>query len=608
MGRRALRACRVAFWLVLLSAVSAWAQPRPATGVHVAAPLVAPPVGGLNCGDATTRCVPSEYATIDACWEAANAGDTCLVSAGTYAEVPTSTRNGTSGNTITFVASGTVTMCGWTFTSNSYIRVIGFTITRSPCGGANNLVQFNTTNSFLEFWNNEFTGTQGSAFAPNATPTNNFIVFGNEFHHIAETSGNQEMIVLEGDNNFVAYNSIHDIAYLAVNITGGSDNRFYNQYMYNIHAAGGPNHPDCYFFGNAPGFPFNRNLFESSFCIGLPTNGDSKWIQYSNAQVGASNSSYTVVRREVAHNHGSGYGANQANTANISWMSLYQNTEVEGIRFTGSTTGYNFLANDNGAAQIDHSYFHNNLLWEAWAESITTNVRGFFFQGTPGNESFDYNLGYDPDGSVTFVAPWTDQAHPRTNVNPLLTNVAADDFTLSSSSSAAFGTAGPLTTTSGSGTGTTFNVQTGFGRIFFGDNTSISQYGGNLVVGDVLCVGTDIVQVSSIATDAITVTSSFTWANGDPVYFGDDCSPDIGAFPYKAGGYTITATYVNSGGTVTTTPNDISLVRFVICYSDGVPYAVDNASPYTCPSPSGTLAVRVYPLYANTPRWVVATP
>jgi hypothetical protein len=115
------------------------------------------------------------------------------------------------------------------------------------------------------------------------------------------------------------------------------------------------------------------------------------------------------------------------------------------------------------------------------------------------------------------------------------------------------------------------------------------------------------VQISSIAGDAITTTTSFTWANGESVYFGADTTPDIGAYPYKAGGYTLTATYTNTAGAITVTPSDASLVRWVVCFNDGLPTVVDNSSPFTCSGITGTAAVYVYPLFASTTLRVTAT-
>ena len=92
-----------------------------------------------------------------------------------------------------------------------------------------------------------------------------------------------------------------------------------------------------------------------------------------------------------------------------------------------------------------------------------------------------------------------------------------------------------------------------------GAERQTSQYDGNLTAGDVITVGTETVTVASVSGDAITVTSSFTWATGDPVYLAATTTPDVGAYPYKAGGYGLSASYALSGGTVTVTPSDASL-------------------------------------------------
>src|SRR3989344_469104 len=50
-----------------------------------ASPPPAPPPSPPECSAANVRCVPSEYATLQACANAAVAGDTCLIYAGSYA-------------------------------------------------------------------------------------------------------------------------------------------------------------------------------------------------------------------------------------------------------------------------------------------------------------------------------------------------------------------------------------------------------------------------------------------------------------------------------------------------------------------------------------------
>ena len=147
----------------------------------------------------------------------------------------------------------------------------------------------------------------------------------------------------------------------------------------------------------------------------------------------------------------------------------------------------------------------------------------------------------------------------------------------------------------------------GGGGFFRGDNIAINQYGGSLVAGDTITVGTETVQIASISGDAITVTEPFTWADGEPVYLGTDTTPDIGAYPFKSDGFSLSATYAINEGNVTVTPNDSSLIRFVVCYENNIPTTVDNSSPYTCSVGSGSLEVRVYPIYASKTLYVAAT-
>lgn len=94
-----------------------------------------------DCGTTAIRCVPSEYATIQLCANAAVAGDTCLVDIGTYDEVVTPLNSGTAGNPITYkavtdcVSDNGATVAGscakvrrWLI-GDDYIVVQGFEVT-----------------------------------------------------------------------------------------------------------------------------------------------------------------------------------------------------------------------------------------------------------------------------------------------------------------------------------------------------------------------------------------------------------------------------------------------------------------------------------------------
>ena len=135
-----------------------------------------------------------------------------------------------------------------------------------------------------------------------------------------------------------------------------------------------------------------------------------------------------------------------------------------------------------------------------------SNVKVFMAESGASIKGADYNLAYTPDNTPSYTAPWTSQANERSNVNPRFVDHASDNFTLGAAAAG-----GPLTTVTGSGTGTTFSVATGGGGFFRGRNASLSQYGGNLAAGDVITVGNNTVTIASVSGDAITVTSSFTW-------------------------------------------------------------------------------------------------
>ena len=316
-----------------------------------------------------------------------------------------------------------------------------------------------------------------------------------------------------------------------------------------------------------------------------------------------------LFRRNVWHNFTGpvGGGGDTAETVGIQNTRLVNETHVDNVLGIGSAP-YDVVVRNIGAtgAPINSSWYFNNINDNTWSSGLTTNIQVFSVGNTPWAEwtGANYNLAFEEGVTLGFAANWTNQANEQSNVDPVFVDKANDDFRLQVTSGA-IGNAGPLTATSGTGTGTTFSVAAGGGGFFRGPNADIAQYGGNLTEGDAIGIGSDCRTVVSVSGDNITVDSSFTWADAEPVYYGCDTTPDIGAYPYKAGGYTLSATYAG-GATKTITPNDASLVRFVVCYDSNAPYEVDNSSPYTCAAPSGTFSARVYPRYASQTLWAEA--
>jgi hypothetical protein len=114
---------------------------------------------GSNGNTGTTNDAGGAWLTIDYAADHVAAGDVIRVQAGTYEERVSPGVEGTDvDNTVTFVADGLVTMCGFDFPAGSdYTRVIGFTIDTdagSCSGSLGGIVLASGVHTHLEFWNN----------------------------------------------------------------------------------------------------------------------------------------------------------------------------------------------------------------------------------------------------------------------------------------------------------------------------------------------------------------------------------------------------------------------------------------------------------------------
>jgi hypothetical protein len=556
---------------------------------------------GNNGNSGTSDSAGGAWRTIDYAADHVSAGDVVRVQAGTYAEFVTPGVNGSSVNSmVTFVASGTVQMGGWALNNNSYIRIIGFLMDTTTGGGAirNACVDVTGTCSYMEFWHNTMRNAVGNGIRCNIGGRfDKSLIIGNIISEIGATSDGSAMgITLRGDDDLVGYNEIYN-SYPDGFGMYGDRVRYLGNYAHGLNETLG-GHSDLFQTGsgyNPDGW--EQNLIEGTFQVAVGNTGDEHTAQISYGQ-GTIQQAFTqnIFRRNVWHNVSTGtIGINQTSSGPITHTFIYNNTTAQANR-NQPTTRYGYTI--YGAGTSD-TFIFNNLEYESWGSAATANLDVFYVTG---RYMIDYNLAYDPNGPVAFAVPFSTQAHPRGNVNPQFIDFANDNFRLGANSGA-INSGGPLTSvTSASGSGTTFAVSdAGF---FRGDNTALSQYGGNLVVGDTITVGTDVVTVSSITGNNITVTTSFTWSQNDPVYFGNDTTPDIGAYPGNHVPLTSMAISTN-GNTYTVTPNGDT--RWVVFFQDGIPHAVDNSAPYTATISGATVTIRAYPLYASKQLSVTAT-
>jgi hypothetical protein len=567
---------------------------------------------GNDGNDGLANTFEGAWRTIDWAADHVSPGDVVRVQAGTYAERVSPGVSGEAENPITFVASGGVTFCGMDISNRNYVRVIGFTIDTNAgtCTKSNRAVAVSGTNTGLEFWNNSirdanYAGIGSGSYSDRA---HNFLVIGNTFTSIG---GLGSAIALRGNNSLFAYNEVAGLDPDAF-LVDGTYNRWLNNYIHNLVDTSG--HSDV-FQSNSSSLGLSYNLFEANFAVGSGNLADEHGVLLQNqSAMSCSTGTCGVVtenlfRYNVWHNISGGViGVDQATVAPITNTRQVHDTIIDAMR-TAPSAPYGVVFNGLGIT----AYLHNNLNYRAWGSAVTSQVQVFFATNGASIKAADYNLAYTPNNTPTYTTPWVTQTHAFSNLNPSFVDYPSQNFTLAETSNA-IGVGGPLTRVSGSGTGTTFYVAAGGGGFFRGPNNGVKQYGGKLAGGDVITVGTTTRTVASVSGDAITVTSPFTWANGDSVYLGASTRPDIGAYPYRSGGLRLTARYTVANGFVTVTPSDISLVRFMVCYDDGIPTTVINSSPYICAAGNETVDVRVYPRYPSkllsipALEWTLAAP
>lgn len=556
---------------------------------------------GNNGNLGTSNTAGGAWQTITFATDSVTAGDTIRVQGDedgeNYAETATPSDSGTSGNPVTLVADGRVTTCGLSFTGQNYIRVIGFRMdgSLSGCTLVASRVLMTGTNVGLEFWNNIFLNGQHIWKVNAATDRcTSCIIIGGSISKNADTFGAaSNAITITGDDSYVGYVALSEINYLGI-VSAGVRGRFLNNTFAGFLQIGG-SHPDFYFPANNNTLGWSRNLIEGNYGIGTVTSIDNKVMHMSNGST--ADWADNVWRGSVFYNMGSGFFSvyDGASGGAVERTHFYNHTIVNCNRAVASNPRCGNFSDQFGPPVS--ATIRNHIFSQAWSDNITTGIDVWFDSFTAVTDA-DYNLADDPDGSVTFAASWLAQANELSNVDPGFVAFGTD-FTLQSGSLAR-GAGGHLTNAVGAGVSSTeLTVTSGTGGMVFGDNSAnLPQYGGKLVPGDFIMVGSTQAQVASVSGDVITLAAPISWSDGASIYWGTSTTIDLGAYPYKAGGYELNATYAGSS-TKTITPNDASLVRMVVCFSDSVPYEIDNATPFTCTAPAGEFSATVYPRYAG---------
>lgn len=512
------------------------------------------------------------------------AGDTVRVRVGSgYSASISPAVAGTLNSPINVVSDtplGTTVTGQWSFGSgDNYIRVIGFI-----CDGEELRNPFILSScEGVEIWDNRIVNASQDGIRVSATSgtyANKTVVIGNTFSNCLS-----RITQFDGTNNFISFNKGYanpqDLHYVF-----GKRSWWLNNTGWSTNSTVG-DHIDFFQTGQNDDHGLHNVTFEGSLYVDDATAMEHHhFINFSNEGTTSIMNTIRFRRNAMLRIGTLPYGIYNV-TLPINRIKIIHDSMYQGNRYVGSAnTTYGILFDGDGPAELDETGVHNTIAWKIWGGNVTTPILWL------DPDSSDYNLGYDPDASRTFGNPFASEPNSIANQDPDFADPSNLDLQLQASSPA-IGAAGPLATvTSASDTGDTFVVDDA--SWFQDTGATLDQYGGVLVAGDFITVGTDVRQIVTIVSNTITVSTNLTWANGDAVFWGTDTTPDMGAYPYSATDHTPGGTYSVSGTTITALPT--GSFRYVILYADGIPVKIDDSSPYNYTG-SGTLTAKVAALY-----------
>jgi len=484
-----------------------------------------------------------DYATIQACARAAQAGDTCMVFAGAYDETPSLKNSGSPGNPITFsVNSGDcVKVTGFNLNSVSYVTLgtpnaprctngsfsySGFEVTGGQITWRkiNNVIIQNNymhdtsdicmkgpgsnlswgASTYVYVLNNIFTvcGTIGAGLAGGMQiEGNHWLIDGNTFSHV------EDGIYLYGAYMVLRNNTFGPL--LAADYT--------------------TQHPDGVESTCTRGrdYPLQHMLYENNTTIDWGASNAHAFLLRDPESCGQTSN---VIRFSQFIQLGEGWISNESNSTS----ELIYNNSVENTQASAAAKEFSdlvFTKGDTGANVI------NNAIANSWR----TNDRDYciYLDGSS-QAGFveNHNLCFLSGWTGSWQQPYSGYTYSRTDIfnkDPKFVN-ASSDLHLNAGSPA-IGAGGPLTTAVGSGASSTSLTVANAG--FFSDG-----YGITGVQPDWIRIGASTTaQIASVnySANVITLASPASWPSGASIYLYKNsngalvlngANPDIGAYPF----------------------------------------------------------------------------
>jgi len=560
----------------------------------------------LGASDSNSGSRDAPWLTIQHAADALQPGDTVFIAAGIYEERVQMNVSGGAGNPITFKAEENTIVRGFRVEDQSNLRIIGFEITHQGSNAQYEGIRLVRADG-IEILDNYIHHTYDlGIWTYHAGASNDNVIRGNRMEFIGSVEGHEEgeiAIKIMGDNNLVEYNDISHVGdFLNV---WGERNIVRNNYFHDNYLADFPDcplaeghHIDGFQYWSEDWILLTRTLMENNLIIDSQVPHAHTVLLQDSDNTGSSEFLY---RNNVGVRNGSyPFGVVQFENARV-----VHNTYVDALYSQLPKAYYSLSFTDYSTdGRVLNNIFYNSARDGGQVYYIDSESQAGFYG--------DYNLAFNPDcgSSCYWRDPVNSEAHAILNQNPQFANYAGDDFHLQGSSPAV-DSAGVLTTTASSGSGTQIVVQDA--------GYFIDGWGRGL--GDRITVGSnDPVRITGIdyATNSITIDRSISWNGGDGVtyaYLGS--SPDRGA--YEAGmsdEFDLQITSPSEGGSLSgrvniqLEVNNPEAVRYVIFLVDGIPVAVSHVSPFTIEwdttgwsNRSYTIEARAYARRAGSKLW-----
>lgn len=513
-------------------------------------------------------------------------GDSCYIGPGTYEEAPTVNISGTVANRISFIGQSGTILRGIHLSGASYVSVIGIEFTQVDSTYGNAPVSMAGT-SVGNHWIDNYihnTYTQETLSGIHSTGTQRDCVFrGNLMFYLGSVNSEGRLTGINTDFStspplrmVAEYNTMTRMNDY-ITLYGGTNiirNNFLGDHIDTYWVNNGSYHAD-HFQATSDGAQvgakhhiYERNFSLTNFCMG--------------GSEGTHNGHFLLLQDS------GGFGdTNHMARGNI--VARFSDGAIGGRNMPSHTSTY-----DNTFYLITNSVF---LAYNSPSTSLMfVNSIISTFSGPSGQAIDLLNGATGPIfNNVGYLAGTETAGYYTSTSDPQFVNPSTYDFRLQSSSPArALGT-NIVWITGADGSGTTIAV----------NDPQLLSDGWGIVEGDLITTGGTTVRIvtNNWANSNIVVSSSVTWTNLQPVFWGRFATKDVGALPF--GAVMLTSATLSQAGTVhTVTP--IGDARGVWFYTNGVPANWDYDAPYQYTS-SESVTAKAYAEWAQSTPVVNAT-